>query len=69
MKIGSLENILKYLSGIFTVFKPHEKVAEERAGKKDLKNKRRAKKNELKNLRTDKKIEKAKRKLEKQKNK
>jgi len=61
-------DILKSLSNIFSVFKRHEAVAEEVAEKRDLKNKRREKINELKNLRTDRKIEKAKRRLEKKKN-
>jgi hypothetical protein len=68
MKIGSIENILKYLSGIFTVFKRHEAVVGEVVEKRDLKNKRRAKKIELRNLKTDKKIERQKRKLDKKKN-
>jgi len=61
--MANIENILKYLSGIFTVFKRHEGIAEEIVEKRDIKNKRRAKKVELKNLRTEKKIARVKKKL------
>lgn len=58
--MANIEKIITSLAAIFSVFKRHPKVAEEKAERMDIKNKRRQKKNELRNLRTDKKIKRLK---------
>ena len=51
-----IEEILKYLSNIFTVFTPRTAIVNEKAEKRDIKNKVRAKKAEVKIIKLDKKL-------------
>ena len=59
----NFENVLKYLSNIFTVFKRSPKIVDEIAEKKDLKNKILEKKAELRRLRLQRKIDRLKKRL------
>jgi len=52
-----LNQILKSLAAIFTVFQPRPEIVEEKAEKRDIKNKTRAKRHELKRLRIQRKID------------
>ena len=65
--IMNFENILKYLSNIFTVFKRDPGLVEEIAEKRDIKNKVRSKKAEAKILRLEKKIHRRQKRLDKKK--
>lgn len=64
-KLDIFNQILKSLSGIFSVFKPREAIVKEKAEKRDIKNKTRGKRHELKQLKIQKKINRKKKKLNK----
>ena len=57
MKVEVISEMLKSLSSIFTVFKPRPEIVEEKAERRDIKNKTRAKRHELKRIKLQKKID------------
>jgi hypothetical protein len=60
-----INKILASLAEIFSVFKPYEKIQEEKAERRDIKNTVRSKWAELKKLRLERKIKRQQRKLNK----